>query len=176
MQTSMSNLDIMESSGKRKASKWEMMDGLPLPSTLPQWISISSAGPSSFFSGLGANSTASLGTRKICAHIFFSCLRNRARQLCFKSSSHPRRPSSLHWKGNETGENETVLWLALNRSEAHSSIQWERLRQGAISGVARLKCLRSFSLSSSSNSVTAKRIHLWVGCFYRIPIQFNPAL
>lgn len=30
-----------------------------------------SAGPSRFFPGLGANSTGSLGTRKICTHIFF---------------------------------------------------------------------------------------------------------
>ena len=130
MQHCLSNLDIMQFSGKQKPSGWEMMDGLPLRSTL---FSMNPHQQHQAFQHLlwnrGQLHRLLRDRSNFCSH--FSCLRNRERQLCFKSS--PQSKACLY-PLMEFKRNKWKLFWLTPKGIRHSMNNWGEL---VILGVAK---------------------------------------
>lgn len=123
MQHCLSNLDIMQLSGKQKPSGWEMMDSLPLRSTL---FSMNPHQQHQAFQHLlwnrGQLHRLLRDRSNFCSH--FSCLRNSERQLCFKSS--PQSKACLY-PLMEFKRNKWKLFWLTPKGIRHSMNNWGEL-------------------------------------------------
>ena len=136
MQGCLSNPDVMQSSGKQKPSNWDMMDGLPRRSTL---LSMNLHQQHQAFQHLlwnrGQLDRLLRDRSNFCSH--FSCLRNRERQLFFKSS--PQSKACLYLI-MEIKWNKLKLFWFIPKGLRHSVnnwgklVSWEWPSPGTISG------------------------------------------
>ena len=149
MQGCLSDLDVMQSSGKQKPSNWDMMDGLPRRSTL---LSMNLHLQHQAFQHLlwnrGQLDRLLKDRSNFCSH--FSCLRNRERELCFKSS--PQSKACLYLI-MEIKWNKWKLFWFTPKGLRHSVNNWGKL---VILGVAKS---RYYIRSPFSFFVTENRIH-----------------